>query len=512
MKIVKRCIKQILIFLLILLTCSLLWCLKNFGDIGLNEMIFTLNMPLEGVANNSLASYILMAFLPTVLIFLAELIFVYYPYKHRYFLSISAGKCKIRIPFAPLRKSCLFFGILVVVWAGMLIGAADKNFQLFSYVKSQLEKSTLIEENYVNPKEVALEFPEQKRNLICIYLESAETSLQDRENGGIFEQNYITDMTKLAKENVSFSQSDLIEGAAVAPASGWTVAGLVAESAGMPLKLFEYNEAGADNAMGSCQYFLPGATTLGDILEKEGYQNYMMMGSKSSFGGKDAYLKQHGNYTVWDYDSAIKKKKISKDYYVNWGFEDEKLYSFAKEKILELAKEEQPFNFSMLTVDTHSPNGYVCGLCPNTSEQQYANVWLCASKQLNEFVEWAKQQSFYENTTIVVCGDHCSMAVDFFEGYLYDKHNGETVRKVYNAFINSAVQPVKEKNRQFTTMDIFPTVIASLGAKVEGNRLGLGTNLFSEEKTLSEIYGYEVLFDELNKKSSFYNNEILYPK
>lgn len=252
-------------------------------------------------------------------------------------------------------KNVRVFGILVVVWAGMLIGAADKNFQLFSYVKSQLEKSTLIEENYVNPKEVALEFPEQKRNLICIYLESAETSLQDRENGGIFEQNYIPDMTKLAKE---------------------------------------------------------------------GYQNYMMMGSKSLFGGKDAYLKQHGNHTVWDYDSAIKKKKISKDYYVNWGFEDEKLYSFAKEKILELAKEEQPFNFSMLTVDTHSPNGYVCGLCPNTSEQQYANVWLCASKQLNEFVEWAKRQSFYENTTIVVCGDHCSMAVDFFEWYLYDKHKG----------------------------------------------------------------------------------------
>lgn len=38
---------QGVLFLLVLLTFSLHWSFKNFGNIGLNEIIFTLNMPLK---------------------------------------------------------------------------------------------------------------------------------------------------------------------------------------------------------------------------------------------------------------------------------------------------------------------------------------------------------------------------------------------------------------------------------------------------------------------------------
>ena len=61
-------------------------------------------------------------------------------------------------------------------------------------------------------------------------------------------------------------------------------------------------------------------------------------------------------------------------------------------------------------------------------------------------------------------------------------------------------------------MDMFPTALAAMGVKIEGDRLGLGTNLFSREETLAEKYGYEVLFDELDRKSTFYNKELLYVK
>ena len=54
-------------------------------------------------------------------------------------------------------------------------------------------------------------------------------------------------------------------------------------------------------------------------------------------------------------------------------------------------------------------------------------------------------------------------------------------------------------------MDMFPTTLAAIGCEIEGNRLGLGTNLFSGEKTLTEKYGYDNLNAELSKKSEFYN-------
>ena len=58
-------------------------------------------------------------------------------------------------------------------------------------------------------------------------------------------------------------------------------------------------------------------------------------------------------------------------------------------------------------------------------------------------------------------------------------------------------------------MDFFPTVLAAMGARIEGERLGLGTNLFSDVPTLSEEMGYERFFEELNKKSIFYDQKLL---
>lgn len=506
-------LKQMIILLLIVLTFSLRWGSDNFGNIGLNEIIFTLNMPLKEASESFVADYVHTALFPSLGIWAVELLYALYPFRNRFYFRISfEGKhdCKWRIfPFtAPFPVFLLIF----CVWLSGLVLEADQQFGVFSYVKSQMSSSVLIKEEYVSPNDVQITFPEKKNNLICIYVESLESSMQDKANGGIFDINYIPELTQIAKDHVSFSQSDLIEGAAVAPASGWTVAGLVAETAGLPLKLFEYKDkGGADNSMNKYEYFLPGAVTMGEILEKEGYYNYIMFGSKGRYAGRATYFQQHGNYEVWDYFSAIEEGKIDESYYENWGYEDEKLYAYAKEKILELAKSDQPFNFSMLTADAHTPSGYVCSLCPAIYEQQYANVLACESRQLSAFIEWIGQQSFYEDTTIVICGDHCSMVKNFFGEHAYDKHNGEVTRKVYNAFIQPLAKPAQEKNRLFTTMDIFPTIVAALGGDIEGNRLGLGTNLFSEEETLAEKYGYEYLFEELNKKSNFYDSTILYP-
>jgi len=203
---------------------------------------------------------------------------------------------------------------------------------------------------------------------------------------------------------------------------------------------------------------------------------------------------------------------VPADYGVFWGFEDFRLYEFAKEELTKLGEGDEPFHFSMLTVDTHNP-GYRCPLCPtdnmNTGRDvlNYVDVLRCASLQLDAFIAWCKEQPFFENTTIVVAGDHESMQSFFFEN-LVDA--GEK-RYVYNAFINPAQEPVREKNRLFTTMDLFPTVLGSIGVRIEGDRLGLGTDLFSKQMTLSEEYGEAYLFDELSKHSTFYDDELLYP-
>ena len=77
---------------------------------------------------------------------------------------------------------------------------------------------------------------------------------------------------------------------------------------------------------------------------------------------------------------------------------------------------------------------------------------------------------------------------EFFNGVQADKHLGTyKTRFVYNVFLNAEnATDIHAKNRRFCTMDFFPTVLASIGVDIKGNRLGLGTDLFSGEKNLAE--------------------------
>ena len=81
-------------------------------------------------------------------------------------------------------------------------------------------------------------------------------------------------------------------------------------------------------------------------------------------------------------------------------------------------------------------------------------------------------------------------------------------KKVVNLIINPAVEH-ESNNREYSTMDLYPTTLAALGANIDGNKLGLGTNLFSNEETLIEKYGLKYVNDELMKISRYYNNNIL---
>ena len=84
-------------------------------------------------------------------------------------------------------------------------------------------------------------------------------------------------------------------------------------------------------------------------------------------------------------------------------------------------------------------------------------------------------------------------------------------RKIYNCFINSAVTTKNSNNRVATQLDMYPTVLASMGCKIENNRLALGVNLFSDEPTLTEKYGFSNFNLEISKKSNFYDNVLLRP-
>ena len=89
-------------------------------------------------------------------------------------------------------------------------------------------------------------------------------------------------------------------------------------------------------------------------------------------------------------------------------------------------------------------------------------------------------------------------------------YSEEYQRRQYLAILNSAQEYTLEKTRKMTPMDLFPTTLAALGVEIPGDRLGLGTNLYSGTPTLLEELGLETLNKEFEKTSDFYNKRLLY--
>lgn len=465
---------------------SAAWYVRVYGRIGFESILYTLTASLGGVEKNLVRSYLIEGFFPALL-------------------------CSGLSALLLLRKSPLFGKIpmfsmpswlrpaLCIVVSFVLILHAAFNVELVNYIHMRLSPpSSLYESEYQDPRQANITFPEQKRNLIYIMLESMETSYMSAEDGGALPYNLIPELTSLAENNINFSHNNSVGGFSSVWGVGWTIASMVAQTSGVPL----VTPVGEENSFGANGSFLPGLTNLHNILQDNGYSQALMVGSDAEFGGRKTYYTTHGIDKIYDLYTARADGIVPEGYYAGWGIEDKYLFSYAKQKILQMAEGSAPFAFTMLTVDTHHIGGYICEDCQDTYEEQYENVISCSSKQVGAFISWLQQQDFYENTTIVIVGDHCSMDNGYFsrnvdEGY---------TRHIYNCFINAAATPTQTKNRQYNAMDLFPTTLAAMGCWIPGDRLGLGTNLFSTLPTLLEEMGYATFNSELSKDSLYYTN------
>lgn len=492
----------ILTFIVLLLLNSADWVQNAWEDIDFSTIVFQMHTPLNGTNAEILRSYydscVTKTIRGTLVLWLVYWV-LKYPFQRMTFsFSIQFFDLKKKLTLGKRKRvwswfSGFYFAGTLAVYCVLCYFAA-KEIGVFEYLHNVKTKTTIFEEQYVAPDDILIEFPEEKRNLILIYLESMEVTYSSVEEGGAKSENYIPCLTELARNNVNFSNSSQLGGGIVTPGCGFTMGAIVGTSSGVPFKSMIEG-----NSMSNYAQFLPGLTTLGDILENEGYTNYFLCGSEAEFGGRKLFYEKHGNYNIQDYFYAADKGYIPKGYYEFWGYEDAILFQVAKEELEQLGSSGELFNYTMLTVDTHYPKGYICEFCEEQYEEQYANVISCSDRQIAEFISWIESQSWAQNTTVVLIGDHTSMAVDFWDDI------GDYERRTYNCFLNlqDGLYVERTKNREFDTLDYFPTILASLGAKIEGERVGLGTNLFSERPTLTEELGGSYAL-ELYKYSAYY--------
>lgn len=494
MKMKKKWVKKVLYALFIVLCTTLvfgsMYVKKIYPKVLFDELFFYL---FNGVthADNSLIIEGVKFALPFIVISSIVL----YVILSKLFISTYLLKKVKKEKYVNIIRIVLSIILLLVSIYVLMI-----NLNVIDYIKSQTETSNFISKNYVDPKTANIKFPDKKRNLIIIFVESLETSMFTKEQGGYWNYEVVPELYELLNdEDVTvFYNDNKTELMEQLDLSSWTTGGDVANTSGLPLKIpIQRSSYHSSN-------FMQGAYSLGDVLKENGYYNEYISSARTSFGGLKEYFTKHGGYNILDINSyANYQLSISKRDVSDWGFNDNYLFEIAKKRLKVLANRDKPFNLILQTIDTHYRDGYIEWYSKDSYDTQYENVYATESELIYNFVKWLKEQDFYENTTIMIVGDHISMQEDYF------RSRGAWKRYIYNCYINAYNKAENTSGRIYTAFDSYPTLLSSIGVKIEGDRLGLGVNLFSPRKTLSEEYGFDYFNEELNKKSSFYNSVIL---
>lgn len=347
--------------------------------------------------------------------------------------------------------------------------------------------SELYRDHFIYPDSLNLRLPENPKNLIVIMMESMETNFE----------RYTPEIVSLQQHNANFPPG----GISVAGTS-WTIAGITGKLCGIPLNM----PMNIGEYLGKLPTYLPGAKCLMNVLDEKGYNQVFVQGSSGNFTQINDFCKSHGNVALHDLEYYRENGSIPKNYNVFWGYEDRKLYEYAKKDLDSLFATGNPFALYMSTIDTHQPAGYVDAQCSKDYadvEGRFPKALRCASKQLYDFIAWTKQQPWYANTVISVMGDHTMPSLSLKAGV-------STSDSLYwtNFIINSAVTtPVRE--RQYSSLDMFPTLLEAMGFKLEKRSAGLGRSLYSDSLTMLELYGRQTLDSLLRERSIQYDEFLL---
>lgn len=435
-----------------------------FPQVDVGNIIFHIR-----TANISLAEILVQKYVICILAIFCFAVIVLY-----YFLFVY-----LKIPYPTM----FILGMLCVSLIFL-----NQRYGLWKYICNQFVYEDFYREEYKNPETVKITFPAKKSNLIVLYLEAIEKTYNNVE---IFDETLLPELQK--KERGKFSLGHLYQ----MTGTGWSMAAVVAGSCGIGLNLL-----GSPNIWINQEYYLPNVICLQDILHKEGYKQFFIQGGSSQFAGLNMFLANRAKGKVTLMDQAFFAKNYSDWQGDGWGAKDRLMYTEAKRKISELAKDEAPFFVTMFTLDTHF-DGYLDEGCVE-KYGDFRDRIKCADLMAGDFIDWFQKQDFAKDTVLVVSGDHLAMNNNLYESYL---EPNDKKRSIYFSIFNSRKSPQKH-DRKFMALDLFPTILESLGAKVKGHCLGLGCSVLSSRPTLYEKYGAESLSEKLSYPSKYYDKFI----
>jgi len=435
----KRILKDLLLIGLLFVALfgllSLFWTQHLWGDVDIEQIFINMQEGLPEVSKQVLRGYIIAFAASLVISFLLGMWC-----KYRYLAGLV----------------CIFSGI--IVW----------QLEIIPYFLNKHIYTDLYEREYVAPESIEYTFPQKKRNLIVIYLESME---KDYTNSQLVGTNLLPKLSKYINHDLSFDGYHQLRH------QDYTIAGKVNSMCAIAYRTHIFAHTN------EYYTFLDDAVCYPQILKQNGYRTYFMKGANIKFARTGIFLQKHG------FDDIAGKYEIEDTYHIPLqdyigafaGYQDRVLFDLIKSKLTEIAADPRPFLFMTTTLDTHFPDIYLDKSC-TSSDSKTKDVIRCSDKMVAELLDWIQHQPFYDNTTIVVISDHIQTG----RNALYPKNDN---RQIVNFILNPADPKLKPVPHTYTMLDVAPTILNAIGVTFEGGKFGLGRSLLASTPTLFEQMG-----------------------
>lgn len=287
------------------------------------------------------------------------------------------------------------------------------------------------------------------KNIVWIYLESLENIYWDTK---VF-PGLTPNLDRLRKLGLDFSGFQSFYG------TTYTMAGMFSSQCGMPFFASTFSGldaiAGNDNDTDS---FHPELTCFGDVLHKAGYTQVYIGGAPIEFSNKGLF------YTLHGYNKALGLDQLESEYsgkltQHGWGLYDSALFPVALDQYRRLESAGKPFNLTMITLDTHPPDGRLSPGCPRyaASANSMLQAVHCTDYLVGKFVDALSKQPGWEDTMVVIMSDHLMMR-NVAEPLFPKSYHRQPAMIVLNA--GKGVRPTRMYH-----MDIAPTLLDLMGVR-----------------------------------------------
>ncbi|TKC19904.1 LTA synthase family protein [Robertmurraya kyonggiensis] len=223
-----------------------------------------------------------------------------------------------------------------------------------------------------------------------------------------------------------------------------------------------------------------------EILSENGYYTASLHANNKSFWNRDIMYQALGYerfYELGDYE-------VTKENSVGWGLKDAE---FFQQSIQHLKGMPEPYYAKFITLTNHFPfdlNEEDKMIEPYTSNSNTLNDYFPTvryqDEALKQFIQSLKDEGLYENSVIILYGDHYGISEN------HNKALGEYLGEEVTPFVSTQLQRVPliihipgQKGKTISTVsgqiDLKPTILHLLGIDTKRD-INFGTDLFSKNK------------------------------